>query len=54
LAYLSKGGEVGEVEELTGADRMQDRTPDLCIRLVVAQWLSLCLVHDQMLRQKVT
>jgi hypothetical protein len=33
---------------------MQDRTPDLCIRSVVAQWLSLCLVHGRMQRQKVT
>ena len=35
---MIKGGEVGEVRELTRADRMQDRTLDLCVQSVVAQW----------------
>jgi hypothetical protein len=43
---LSKGGEVGEVEELIGADQ----TLDMCVQSVVAQWLGLCLVHDRTLR----
>jgi hypothetical protein len=35
---LSKGGEVGEVGELTEANRTLDRTLDLCVRLVLARW----------------
>jgi hypothetical protein len=33
---------------------MQDQMLDLCVQSVVVQWLGLCLVHDRMLRQKVT
>ena len=32
---MSKGGEVGEVEEVTGADQTHDLTLDLCVWLVV-------------------
>ena len=41
---MSKGGEVWKVEEVTKADRTQDWTLDLCVRLVVEKWLGFGLV----------
>ena len=41
---MSKGKEVGEVVEFTGADRMQDRTLILRVRSVVDQWRGLGLI----------
>jgi hypothetical protein len=35
---LIKGGEVGEVEEVTGDDRTQDLTLDLRIQSVLQRW----------------
>ena len=53
MAYLSKGGEVGEVGKLTGTDRMQDRMLDLHVRSVLVKWRGLSLV-DRTLKVKLT
>ena len=45
---MIKGDEVGEVKEIIGADRTQDRTLDLRVRSVVNQWRGLSL-DDQTL-----
>ena len=38
---MIKGGKVGDVEEVVGADRTQDRMLDLRVRSVVKQWCGL-------------
>jgi hypothetical protein len=51
---LSKGGEVGEVGKLIGADRTLDQTLALCVRSAVEMWLSLGRWSDRTQGELVT